>query len=83
MITGRLAEWLIALVLKTSMGQPIIGSNPISSATDLSSQGIFIYGNYYNSNCRRNANRINLLGWRMFQRGNAEAIESSKTKKTS
>jgi len=23
------------------------------------------------------------LGWRMFQRGNAEAIEFSKTKKTS
>ena len=30
---GRLAEWSIALVLKTSTGRPVEGSNPSPSAT--------------------------------------------------
>ena len=31
-VVGRVAEWSIALVLKTSDGQPSVGSNPTPSA---------------------------------------------------
>lgn len=31
LLAGRVAEWPIAAVLKTAVGQPTVGSNPTSS----------------------------------------------------
>ena len=37
MAYGRVAEWPIAAVLKTAVGQPTVGSNPTSSEVETNS----------------------------------------------